>query len=165
MRKRGAVEATILVLVLLIAVIGLYFVFKGAGRATGYNFECIVECQPPKPVESKWLVTTSVQEAQFMCNQYANEQCRPGTRYQSVAKATGGFSIPAPKGYGGSIQGVADSGMRAFPGRAFEMPQQSCYTCSCLVEGITASTRLSAETVCSENCGGVIVGVAPGQCR
>ena len=165
MHKRGRIEVIILVLVLVIAIAGLYFIFKGSGRATGYNFDCIVECQPPKGVEAKWFVTTSVQEAQFMCNQYANEQCRPGTRYQSVARPTGGFAVPGAKEYGGAISGVADSGQRAFTGRAYEIPYQSCYTCSCLQQGITATTRPSAERVCFDNCGGGIIGVAPGPCR
>ncbi len=165
MSKRGASDLWILLLVLVIAIVGIYFVFKGAGRATGYNFECIVECQPPKPVEIKWFVTTSSQEAQFMCNEYANAQCEPGTRYQSIAKPTGAFAVPGAKVYGGSISGVSGPGGRAFAGRAFAMGEQSCYTCSCLTEGITSVTGEAAERVCRDNCGGIISSVQAGPCR
>jgi len=165
MSKKGGTEAVILIAVLVVSILALYFIFKGPGRAAGFNFECIVECQPPKAVESTWFVTTSSQEAQFMCNQYANAQCKPGTRYQSVARATGGFSIPAAKEYGGAVRGIAAPGTRAFPaGRAYELPAQSCYTCSCMTQGITATNQAAAQKVCAENCGGTIRSVIAGAC-
>ncbi len=80
---------------------------------------------------------------------------------------TGNFVIPVAKEYGGGISGVSP-GTRAFPaGRAFEqgLPDQSCYTCSCMTQGITSVTRDAAETVCTNNCGGDIVSIVIGNCE
>lgn len=81
---------------------------------------------------------------------------------------TGNFVIPAAKQYGGGISGVSAPGTKAFPaGRAFEqdLPDQSCYTCSCIEQGITSATREAAETVCTNNCGGDIVSIVIGECQ
>ncbi|MEM3154983.1 MAG: hypothetical protein QW165_05490 [Candidatus Woesearchaeota archaeon] len=79
---------------------------------------------------------------------------------------TGSFVIPAAKEYGGGISGVSAPGTRAFPaGRATEMPDQSCYTCSCMEQGITSATREAAEKVCRDNCGGDIVSIVVGVCE
>ncbi len=83
----------------------------------------------------------------------------------SFKSATGGFAVPAAKEYGGAVRGVSISGTRAFPaGRAFEMPEQSCYTCSCLEQGITSANREAAERVCADNCNGRINNDRPGEC-
>lgn len=79
---------------------------------------------------------------------------------------TGGFVIPAAKEYGGAVRGVAAPGTRAFPaGRAYELPEQSCFLCSCLEQGITAADQGVAARVCADNCGGAITGVLPGACQ
>jgi hypothetical protein len=78
---------------------------------------------------------------------------------------TGNFVLPAAKEYGGGISGVSIPGSKAFPGgRAIELPDQSCYTCSCMEQGITSATREAAEKVCADNCGGDIVSIVVGQC-
>jgi len=90
----------------------------------------------------------------------------PGT-YGSYESPTGNFVIPAAKEYGGAIRGVAVPGTRAFPaGRAFEegLPDQSCYTCSCLDQKITSVTKEAAERVCTDNCGGTITATVVGNC-
>src|SRR3990172_4603640 len=92
MSKRGGAELFILVAVLLIALVGLYYVMKGPGKAVGYNFECNVECSPSKPVRSEMFVTTSSEEAQSMCRSYAVEQCRPGAPARAVARAITGYA-------------------------------------------------------------------------
>jgi len=78
---------------------------------------------------------------------------------------TGAIEVPQARGYGGAVRGIADVGSRAFYGRAFEISQQSCFDCSCLEQGITASDQSAAARVCSENCGGQIVGSTSGNCR
>jgi len=163
MSKRGQIEAIILAVVLGVAVVGGYFAAQGPGQATAFNFECIIECQPPKAVDSVNLVTTSAEEAQFMCNTMANERCSPGTRYRSIA--TGYFAVPSAREYGGAIRGISVPGTRAFPaGRAFETPDENCYTCSCLTQGITALDEATAARVCSDNCGGSITSSRTGYC-
>ncbi len=86
---------------------------------------------------------------------------------QSESPVTGHFVIPAAKEYGGSISGVSAPGTIAFPaGRAAEtgLPDQSCYTCNCMEQGITSVTREAAERVCTDNCGGEIVSIVIGEC-
>jgi hypothetical protein len=86
---------------------------------------------------------------------------------KSGESLTGNFVIPGAKEYGGGISAVSP-GTRAFPaGRAFEqgLPDQSCYTCSCIEQGITSVTREAAETVCTNNCGGDIVSIVIGNCE
>ncbi len=90
MSKRGAAELLILVAVLVIAIVGLYFAFKGTGQAAGYNFECKVECSPPKAVDVEMFVTTSSEEAQSMCKSYAAVQCKPGVPFRAVASSVTG---------------------------------------------------------------------------
>ncbi len=117
MSKRGSIGAFVLVVVILVAVVALFFAFKA-------------------PRESLTMV-----------------------------QPTGSFAVPAAKEYGGAVRGVAAPGTRAFPaGRAFELPEQSCFKCSCLDQGITASKQETAQTVCSENCGGQIVSSTGGVC-
>ncbi len=85
---------------------------------------------------------------------------------KSGESLTGNFVIPGAKEYGGGISGV--SGTRAFPaGRAIEqgLPDQSCYTCNCMTQGITSVTREAAENVCTNNCGGDIVSIVVGNCE
>ncbi len=91
MSKRGSAELFILLAVLLIAVVGLYYVMKGPGKATGYNFQCSVACNPPKSVDYKLFVTSSSEEAQSMCGAYAREQCKPGVPYRAVAQSITGL--------------------------------------------------------------------------
>lgn len=93
-------------------------------------------------------------------------------RYSSVGDpyaqswVTGNFALPAAKEYGGEVRGVAISGTRAFPGgRAIELPEQSCFMCSCLSEGLTALDESTAQRVCFENCDGYIVSSSAGPCR
>jgi hypothetical protein len=81
---------------------------------------------------------------------------------------TGNFVIPGAKEYGGGISGVSAPGTRAFPaGRAIEqgLPDQSCYTCNCMSQGISSVTREAAEKVCTNNCGGDIVSIVVGDCQ
>ena len=163
MSKRGAAEGIVLIFVLAVALLSLYFMMGIGGKATAYNFECVVECHPQKAVKSDFLVTSSVQEAQALCNVYANEHCKPGTKYRAIA--TGNFVVPGAKEYGGAVRGVSAPGTRAFPaGRAFELPTQSCYSCTTVPQGITASDRATAERVCNENYGGSITSESPGTC-
>lgn len=91
MSKRGAAELFILLAVLVIAVVGLYYAMKGPGKATGYNFVCNVECSPAKSVESELFMTSSAEEAQYMCRAYAAEQCKPGVPYRAVASSATGY--------------------------------------------------------------------------
>jgi hypothetical protein len=91
MSKRGGAELFILLAVLLIAIVGLYYVMKGPGKAVGYNFACDVECSPAKPVKGEMFVTTSSEEAQSMCRAYASEQCRPGVPARAVARSITGY--------------------------------------------------------------------------
>lgn len=87
-----------------------------------------------------------------------------GNTYAKEVPLTGSFVVK-PAEYGGAIRGVAVDGTRAFPaGRAYEMPEQYCYTCSCLSQKITAVDKESAGRVCSENCGGVITASTSGAC-
>ena len=84
----------------------------------------------------------------------------------SASTATGHFALPAAKEYGGAVRGIAAPGTRAFPaGRALETDIQTCYSCSCLEDGLTASDKASAEKVCRDNCAGTIVSQTAGACR
>ncbi len=93
MSKRGTAEMFILLAVLVIAILGLYFVMKGPGKAVGYNFECNVACNPQKPVGAKFFMTSSGEEAQSMCGAYAREQCKPGVPYSANARAITGYVV------------------------------------------------------------------------
>src|SRR3990172_13371920 len=92
MSKRGNAELLILLAVLLIAIVGLFYVMKGPGKATGYSFACNVECVPQKLVDQELFVTTSSEEAQSMCGAYAREQCKPGIPYRAVAQSITGYA-------------------------------------------------------------------------
>ena len=78
---------------------------------------------------------------------------------------TGRFVIPDAKAYGGEVRGVYSTSARAFSGRAYELPDQSCFTCSCLTQGITAVDRSAAAKACLDNCGGEITSVVVGNCQ
>ncbi|MBI4146535.1 hypothetical protein HY489_04310 [Candidatus Woesearchaeota archaeon] len=83
-----------------------------------------------------------------------------------VPAASGGFVIPGAREYGGAVRGIAAPGTRAFPaGRAFEIGEQHCYTCSCLTTGITSDDRVAAERVCADNCGGTLINDVLGPCQ
>ncbi|RJQ22569.1 hypothetical protein C4580_00780 [Candidatus Woesearchaeota archaeon] len=96
-------------------------------------------------------------------------QPQPSSQQTSLLpppSVSGGFTVPAPREYGGAIRGVAIEGSRAFPGgRAIETDIQNCYTCSCISSGITSIDRAIAEKVCADNCGGRIVQEQAGPCR
>jgi len=78
---------------------------------------------------------------------------------------TANMVLPTPKEYGGAIRGVAAPGTKAFPaGRAIDLPDKECFTCSCKSQGITAGEKSIAESVCRDNCGGTIVSSVPGPC-
>ena len=94
------------------------------------------------------------------CEQYSSV----GNYYYIKPSITGEFVAPSAKAYGGDIRGVASSTSKAFAGRAYQMPAQACYTCSCLDRGITAIDKTSAERVCLENCQGTITEVKAGAC-
>lgn len=161
MSKRGMAENAIVLLVLAIAIIGTIFVFLPSSNGTGMKtvrqlpivptvHDSIADCKQrcteiPKP-------QTEMQKCFSYCEQYA------GT------PISGGFAVGKPAEYGGSIAGVARE-TRAFQaGRAYQLPEQACYTCSCLKQGITAADRSAAEKVCTDNCGGQITNVVVGQC-
>ncbi len=78
---------------------------------------------------------------------------------------TGAVQVPQAKSYGGSVKGIADTGSRAFAGRAFELPPQNCYTCDCLSVQLTSVDEDTAAIVCKDNCGGKIVASSVGACR
>jgi len=78
---------------------------------------------------------------------------------------TGAMQVPQAKSYGGAIRGISDTGSRAFAGRAFELPEQNCYTCDCLSAPLTSVDEETAAIVCRDNCGGTIVDSFVGPCR
>lgn len=49
--RKAQLQGTILVLILLVTFIGLYFIYKGAGLATAYGIEVIIEDGAAKPSE------------------------------------------------------------------------------------------------------------------
>lgn len=98
------------------------------------------------------------------CMNKCDELNSVGDYYYNKPDITGDFASPVAKAYGGDIRGVASSNSRAFAGRAYQMPAQACYKCSCLTQGLTAVDQVSASRVCSENCGGTILEVKAGAC-
>ncbi len=181
MSKRGNVELLMFLAVALTALGGVVFLLL-PNTTTGQAYY-----QDPAEVPLSSL-KMSVLECQNMCFRYPTKspsyeypeqvsgqtlseclaQCRQGASIPSDegSPLTGNFVIPAAKEYGGGISGVSMPGTKAFPGgRAIELPDQSCYTCSCMSQGITSATREAAEKVCTDNCGGDIVSIVIGQCE
>ena len=141
MSKRGMVELLIVLIVLIIAVIGVLYVLSPGRSPSGKD------AAPDYNAPSGAFTVPAVQEV------------------SAGNSITGHFVIPAAKAYGGDVRGVYEAHARAFSGRAYELPEQSCYTCSCLKDGITAVDRSAAAQVCTNNCGGQITDVVVGPCR
>jgi len=213
--KRG-LEISIFVLVLLVAVFGIWSI-TDYGKAismpsnkdtcemncknqfTGEELSaCIAGCNIIYPEQSEMTGRTiefgktyqinptfpgdvsPIQSCKESCYKYVPYETQPsclkrceqlssvGDYYYNKPnqyKPTGYFAAPSPKGYGGEIRGVASTGSRAFSGRAYQMPKQSCFKCSCLSQGLSAVNMESAQRVCSENCGGSIIEVTAGACK
>lgn len=118
--------------------------------------ECLYQCQVDNGIAPELYQRRSVNVPGMSTG---------GIPPRAGSAITGNFVLPAAKEYGGAISGVSIPGTRAFPaGRAIELPDQSCYTCSCVEQGITSVTREAAEKVCSDNCGGDIVSIVVGEC-
>ncbi len=171
MHKRGSIEVVIVLAVLVVAVIGAYFSLIPGRSSSGlimadnaYSVKDFSICQ--RGCYEDWHTALEIRRCVIGCQGDFGSSVTGGFVVPDVAYAdygdsgnsiTGGFAVPGAKEYGGSIRGVAVTGTRAFPaGRAFELPEQACYACSCIEQGITASDRAAAERVCSENCGGTI---------
>ncbi|MCX6708514.1 MAG: hypothetical protein NTW67_02590 [Candidatus Woesearchaeota archaeon] len=162
MSKRGEAETAIVLLVLAIAIIGAIFVFIPTSTVTGMKAR-----EPPRvlptvglPIEDckqRCMEIPKAQEEMQKCFTYCEQQAGVFT--------SGSFAVSKPAEYGGSIAGIARE-TRAFQaGRAYyQLPEQACYTCNCLKQGITAADRDAAEKVCTDNCGGQITTVVVGQC-
>jgi len=166
MSKRGAVELFILIVVIVIAIVGLYIALRQpTGQFVNVDSPLYQYNYPggESPIVSCQRACINFYPNDEACLARCQEASSVGDPY--AWKPTGKFAVPGAQEYGGGIRGIYDGQARAFPGRAFEMPGQDCYKCSCLTEGITSATREAAERVCSENCGGVIAEVSVGACR
>lgn len=178
MSKRGNAESAIVYLVLAIAIIGAIFVFLPTNNSTSMAIipqqdqpgqyrlpmlDCQSQCMG-RPVGEAMhsyprnrVGGTALQACLQRCYDSSGVSQYPDF-------PTGQFAVEGAKEYGGIIRGVAIEGSRAFGGRAYEFPKQSCFTCSCLKQGITSATREAAERVCTENCGGTITSTLAGEC-
>jgi len=168
MHKGGSVEVAIVVAVLIVAVIGAVFVFSPKSSSSGLivrdeaidSSKDFSACQ--RGCYEEYHTAIQIRHCVLGCgNSITGNFVVPEVAYSDYGDSgnsiTGGFAVPGAREYGGSIRGVAVTGTRAFPaGRAFELPEQACFSCSCLEQGITASDRAAAERVCSENCGGTV---------
>lgn len=174
MYKRGNIELLVFVFVGIVALGGLYLAWNPYGQAVrlpdvqsadAYD-ACMADCaiqDVPDLCSPKCIGLIKPSSSTYTDTPTGRFSFEVAERRQN--SITGNFAAPKVKEYGGAIRGVASEGTRAFPaGRAYELPDQACYTCSCLTGGITASERNSAERVCSENCGGVITDVTIGVC-
>lgn len=152
--KRGVAEALVFIAVAAVALFGLFFVnVPGAGKATMTTYQsCVDNCYNEFSPGDARLDTCL-------------DGCDSLAGFVKQTEPTGKFAVQSPAKYGGAISGVGGEGTRAFPGRAFEIPEQSCFTCGCLDEGITAVDRADAERVCRDNCGGAVTDVIAGACR
>ena len=187
MSKRGNAETAIVLLVLAIAIIGAIFVFLPSNETSGMipvpvqdqpgmyrlpMLECQSQCigrpvgTPMYQYPRQRLGGTALQACLQKCyegsavSQYPEYPMTP-----TGGLITGAFAVACVKEYGGEIRGIAISGTRAFAGgRAYEMPKQACYTCSCLPQGITAVSQETAAKVCLDNCGGYITSELFGTC-
>ena len=155
-------ETAIVLLVLAIAIIGAIFVFIPSNNGTGMK---TVRVQPIVPT-----VHLPIEDCKQRCMEIPKPQaemqkCFSYCEQNAGVLPSGSFSVGKPAEYGGSIAGIARE-TRAFQaGRAYyQLPEQACYTCSCLKQGITAADRDAAEKVCTDNCGGEITTVIVGQC-
>ncbi|RMD57553.1 hypothetical protein D6825_03690, partial [Candidatus Woesearchaeota archaeon] len=134
--KRGA-EVAVASSVLIVGIIGLYFAF---GMPLGVHFS---------------------QNSDY------GQITLPSSSYEIDAydfSATGYFAMPSAKSYGGAISGVLEPGARAFTGRAGEMPNLNCYTCSCAGVKYTSPEKGPAQNACREYCGGDISQIKEGAC-
>jgi hypothetical protein len=160
MSKRGMAETAIVLLVLAIAIIGAIFVFIPSNNGTGMK---TVRIQPIVPT-----VHLPIEDCKQRCMEIPKTQedmqkCFSYCEQNAGVLPSGSFAVGKPVEYGGSIAGIG--GGKAFgAGRAYQLPEQACYTCSCLKQGITAVQRSAAEKVCTDNCGGQITSVVVGEC-
>jgi len=179
MSKRGNTESAIVYLVLAIAIIGAIFVFLPTNNSTNMAvippqdqpglyklpmLDCQSQCmgRPVGTPRHSYPRNTMGGSALQACLQRCYESSAV-SQYPSFP--TGQFAVAGAKEYGGPIRGVAIEGSRAFSGgRAYQFPTQSCYTCSCMKQGITSSTREAAVRVCTENCEGTITSTLAGEC-
>lgn len=141
MSKKGNAELLIFLAVAVTALGGVIFYLLPNNPTAG---QAVIQMESPSQFVGKSTVVANAEPA-----------------------FTGHFVIPAAKEYGGGISGVSVPGTVAFPaGRAAEtgLPDQSCYTCNCMEQGITSVTREAAERVCTDNCGGEIVSIVIGEC-
>lgn len=151
--KRGNAEVMIFVAVAVVAAFGLYFVLlPGQGQAVmmkPYD-ECVNNCYDRFQGEQV---------------QSCVDGCGTLTPTEPSAAPTGRFAAPEPKSYGGAIRGITDPTSKAFRGRATALPEQACFTCSCMPDPITSADRETAERVCKDHCGGTITDSIAGECR
>jgi len=188
MNKRGNAETAIVLLVLAIAIIGAIFVFLPTNETTGMTLipteyqpglyklpmmQCQSQCmgrpvgEPMHAYPRQRIGGKELQDCLAKCYEESGVSQYPRTTggITGAYGITGAFAVGGVKEYGGSIRGIALPGTRAFAGgRAYEMPKQSCYTCSCMKQGITSATTEAAVRVCSENCGGTITKSETGEC-
>jgi hypothetical protein len=115
--------------------------------------------EPPRVLPTVGL---PIEDCKQRCMEIPKEQeemqkCFTYCEQQAGVFTSGSFAVGKPVEYGGSIAGIG--GGKAFgAGRAYQLPEQACYTCSCLKQGS------AAEKVCTDNCGGQITTVVVGQC-
>jgi len=180
--KRGNV-GIVLIVVLVVAVIGTLFLVKELRSPSGQvaNFGPKYYADPPEyKVPTYYYETTSHKQSEYyQCEEscYARygpvqaQQCaldcaeEAHTPVYRSTTPTGNFAMPEPKAYGGAVRGIIEPEAKAFRGRAVEGGDQSCFTCSCLDQGITAQDEAAAQKVCEENCGGTITNAIAGACR
>lgn len=138
--KRGTQNA-VLAAVLVVGIVGLYFAFS-------------VSLGPQTNLQTAGMQTLDSQVV----------MASPQIVY-TINEVSGNFAAPAAKAYGGEIRGVMDSQSRAFSGRATQVEQRNCYTCSCNNIALTSADRQTAAKVCRDNCGGTIIAERPGVCE
>ena len=150
MSKRGNIEAAIVLVVLFLAVVGAVFVFVPSRSSSGLQIAQVPEVQHGVGPSGGFTVPNVADS-------------------DSGNIITGHFAVPGAKEYGGAVRGIYDAHARAFAGRAiqpgYELPEQACYKCSCLTQGITATNKDAAAQVCTNNCGGSITSETVGQCQ
>ncbi len=180
MSKRGSIELILFVAVAVVAFGGIFFFLRNSNA----GMMSVIYAEAPDNYDVLTCQTRCSRIAGGPVLQRCLADCRASIEYPSVPLPTGQFYVPAvaelesgneitghfvlpgAKAYGGEIRGVSAPGTRAFPaGRAYELPEQSCFTCDCLDQGITAVDRAAAEQVCMNNCGGQVTDVVVGICQ
>jgi hypothetical protein len=152
--KRGAVELGIVLAVLIVGVFGLFFSLTGSYVARDNPYPPYTYPGGESPMKACEERCAAVEPGNSKCIQ----QCR---LFSSIGDpyawhATGEFAVPGAQEYGGAIRGVGSDSTRAFSGRAYDMPPQSCYDCTCTDVDYSSPTMDAAQKACANNCGGSV---------